>query len=312
MADPSQRLTTEGFTFDGFTFDPASGELRPTGGDGEASRLPPKPARMLTLLLERPGELVPREELVAELWPDQHLDVEGSLAYTVRQVRLALGDDAVEPRYVETLPRRGYRFLAPVKEGDDGDDDRAAEASPLPRPLSPARAIRSAAGVPLLLLALALSLVSLRFAGTGGPTRAEVIDVTRVALLPLRPPERLATDPQAVAANQRLGQRLLVALADQPGLDVVGPATTAAVVKEGRAPGEIGTALDVAYTISGGHAPDEEILFLQVIRVADGGHLHAERYAGDEAALGRRLAAIAEELARAARATRPAPGHGPG
>ena len=221
-------------SFEGFVFDPASGELRRSGDDAEGTRLPPKPARMLALLLERPGELVHREDLVTELWPGQHLDVDGSLAYTVRQVRLALGDDAGEPRYVETLPRRGYRFLARV--GDvKGSGDGAAEptAPPQPAPPQPAPAVRSirwAAALALLFLAVALSLVALLFAGGDDPGRAEATDVTRVALLPLRPPDRLAGDPEALAANQRLGQRLLVALADQPGLDVVGPATTAAAM----------------------------------------------------------------------------------
>jgi DNA-binding winged helix-turn-helix (wHTH) protein/tetratricopeptide (TPR) repeat protein len=73
------------------------------------------PYRLLVMLLERPGEIVTREEVRQRLWPENtFVEFDNSLGVAVRKVRDALNDDAEEPRYVETLPRRGYRFVAPV------------------------------------------------------------------------------------------------------------------------------------------------------------------------------------------------------
>lgn len=100
------------YRFGPFEFRADTGELR---SEGRTVRLEPQPARLLALLLSRPGELVPRDELRRALWDDGvHVDVERGLAYALSQVRTALGDSAAEPRFVETLPRRGVRFLAPV------------------------------------------------------------------------------------------------------------------------------------------------------------------------------------------------------
>jgi DNA-binding winged helix-turn-helix (wHTH) protein len=73
------------------------------------------PYRLLVLLLERPGEVVTREEVRQRLWPENtFVEFDNSLGVAIRKVRDALNDDAEAPRYVETLPRRGYRFTAPV------------------------------------------------------------------------------------------------------------------------------------------------------------------------------------------------------
>lgn len=98
--------------FGTFCFNPASLELT---RDGRAVRLEPQPARALALLLSRPGEVVSREELRAAIWGGHtHVDYDRGLAYCVAQVRSALGDSGENPRFVQTLPKRGFRFLAPV------------------------------------------------------------------------------------------------------------------------------------------------------------------------------------------------------
>ncbi len=95
-------------------FDPETGELR---GKGITSRLPPQPARVLALLASRPGEIVTREELRRLLWgAETFVDFEQGLNFCIRRIRAALGDEAERPAYVETLPRRGYRLIAPVEE----------------------------------------------------------------------------------------------------------------------------------------------------------------------------------------------------
>jgi TolB-like protein/DNA-binding winged helix-turn-helix (wHTH) protein/Tfp pilus assembly protein PilF len=99
--------------FGPYALDARSGELR---RDGEVVSLAPQPFRLLLALASRPGELVTREELRREVWGDAtFVDFERGLNFCVLQVRTALGDDAKNPAYVETLPRRGYRFVAPVE-----------------------------------------------------------------------------------------------------------------------------------------------------------------------------------------------------
>ena len=73
------------------------------------------PYRLLVMLMERPGEIVTREEVRQRLWPENtFVEFDNSLGVAIRKVRDALNDDAEAPRYVETIPRRGYRFVAPV------------------------------------------------------------------------------------------------------------------------------------------------------------------------------------------------------
>lgn len=98
--------------FGRFEFDAAAGEL---SQDGRRVRLQRQPSRLLELLLARPGEVVAREEIRLALWgEDTHVDFERSLNFCVAKLRSALRDNAAEPRFIETLPTRGYRFIAPV------------------------------------------------------------------------------------------------------------------------------------------------------------------------------------------------------
>jgi len=98
-----------------FEVDLRAGELR---RQGLKIKLQEQPFQILTMLLERPGEVVTREELQQKLWgADTFVDFEHGLATAVKKLREALGDTADNPRFVETLPRRGYRFIAPVDVG---------------------------------------------------------------------------------------------------------------------------------------------------------------------------------------------------
>src|SRR5262245_42379810 len=81
-----------------------------------------QPLQILTVLLERPGELVTREELKKKLWPDDtFVDFDQSLNKAVNRLREALHDSADHPRFIETLPRRGYRFIGSVAPARTGD-----------------------------------------------------------------------------------------------------------------------------------------------------------------------------------------------
>jgi DNA-binding winged helix-turn-helix (wHTH) protein/Tol biopolymer transport system component len=99
------------YRFGQFEVNAASGELFKSG---KHVKLQEQPFRLLVVLLENAGNVVSREDLRARIWPeDTFVDFDGSLRVAVRKLREALGDDAENPRYVETIPKRGYRFLAP-------------------------------------------------------------------------------------------------------------------------------------------------------------------------------------------------------
>src|SRR5689334_355112 len=104
--------------FESFELDVRSRELRK---GRERIRLQEQPFEILRLMLERPGDLVTREELRRRLWPDgTFVDFEHSLNAAVKRLRAALGDDADNPRFVETLPRRGYRFIGSLAADPEG------------------------------------------------------------------------------------------------------------------------------------------------------------------------------------------------
>src|SRR5438309_2159693 len=109
---PAQVSAPRRLTFGPYEADLQSGELRK---HGTRIRLQSQPFQLLAMLLERPGELVTREEICQKLWPaDTFVDFDHSLGTAINKIREVLNDSAAEPRFIETLPRRGYRFIAEV------------------------------------------------------------------------------------------------------------------------------------------------------------------------------------------------------
>ena len=103
-------------TFGDFEFDDRRNSLR---AEGRPVKLSGQPADLLYLLLERPGELIKREEIERSLWPDRNVDFDHSLDVVVSRLRTVLGDKGSSPRYIETVPRKGYRFIEPVTTRSD-------------------------------------------------------------------------------------------------------------------------------------------------------------------------------------------------
>lgn len=102
------------FRFGVFEADPSTGELR---RQGTRIRIHAQPFQLLCLLLARPGQLFTRDEIAHALWPDgTFVDFDHGVNSAVNRLREALGDTATNPRFVETLARRGYRFIAPVEQ----------------------------------------------------------------------------------------------------------------------------------------------------------------------------------------------------
>ena len=128
MTAPSASSARRIFRFGVFEADIASGELRKSG---LRIRLQDQPFQLLGFLLERPGQLVTREEIREKLWPaDTFVDFDHSLNTAIAKLREALGDSATTPRYVETLARRGYRFVAAVELGDLQNQQAEAAVRP--------------------------------------------------------------------------------------------------------------------------------------------------------------------------------------
>lgn len=113
---PSSRSTALKYRFGPFELDPSEGSL---SRNGNRVKLQDLPCRLLVMLVERAGEVVTREEVRQRLWPENtFVEFDNSLGVAIRKVRESLGDDADIPHYVETIPRRGYRFIAPIlKDG---------------------------------------------------------------------------------------------------------------------------------------------------------------------------------------------------
>ncbi len=121
--------STRGYRFASFEVDVRSGELR---RQGIRLKLNAQPFQLLLLLLERPGEVVTREEICRALWPEgTFVDYEHGVNSALNRLREALNDTASHPRYVETLARRGYRFLLPVERIED-----LGETPPVPPPVN--------------------------------------------------------------------------------------------------------------------------------------------------------------------------------
>ena len=100
--------------FGTFEVDLRAGELRKAG---VKLKLTGQPFQVLAILLERPDRVVTREELQKRLWPDTFVDFDHNLNAAINKIREVLGDSAESPRFVETLPRRGYRFIAAIEAG---------------------------------------------------------------------------------------------------------------------------------------------------------------------------------------------------
>jgi TolB-like protein/DNA-binding winged helix-turn-helix (wHTH) protein/Tfp pilus assembly protein PilF len=185
MASPSEGNRV--VRFGAFELDVQSGELRK---QGLRTRLTPQSFQVLLLLLERRGEVVTRDALRQKLWPaDTFVDFDMGLSSAVKKLREALGDSAENPRFVETLPRRGYRFIAgadqpALSSAEEAGTQRLATAgSGTHRPW-----VRSAL---VAIAVLAGALIAL-FAGGGRDwrsrsvaTRAAPVEIKSIAVLPL-------------------------------------------------------------------------------------------------------------------------------
>ena len=275
-----------------FEADRRSRELRK---HGLRIKLHEQPFRVLELLLERPGELITREEFQRHIWPANTLvDFEQGLNVAMKRLRQALGDSADVPRFVETLPRRGYRFIAPVEAvpisglpdrppaGDETENGahRAYEALASASPSQSAttwtrhRVVTwGVAAAVSLLAALALQAVVRR----GHPTASPAPPVRALAVLPL---ENLSGDPGQEYFADGMTEALIINLAHIRSLTVIAPSSVMGYKATQKPLREIARELNVDAIVEGAfsRAGEQVRIDVRLIDPGTGRHLWTASY----------------------------------
>jgi len=269
--------------FNFFELDLRAGELRK---HGIRLKLQDQPFRLLEILLERPGELIAREELQKRIWPsDTFVDFDRGLNNAVKRLREALADSAEEPRYVETLPRRGYRFIAEVKHSNGNGAkalapvafmnpalERAAQRYKNPV----AQRIAITVATASILLALALMLRAESVLGRL-MSKWSAPDIHSIAVLPL---QNLTTDTSQASLADGISDALITDLAQIRSLKVISRTSTARYRNTTKSLPEIARELGVDGIVEGTvqQSGDRVRITTQLIHGPTDRHLWAKSY----------------------------------
>ena len=281
--------------FDVFEVDLRSGDLRKPGFK---MRLQDKPLQILAVLLEHAGEVVTREELRERLWTDGIIvDFEHSINTAVKRLREALGDVAEHPRYIETLPRHGYRFIAPVEPltpslppqgggGPAGSDRGASRGGVVYKP--PLRrhwVVATAGGLVVAVLALLLSLnvggLRERLLTSVGVRRAAPSSkIESIAVLPL---ENLSRDPEQEYFADGMTDELITDLAKIGSLRVISRNSVMQYKRQHKPTPQIAQELNVDAVVEGTvlRSGNRVRISAQLIQARPEKHLWAESYERD-------------------------------
>jgi TolB-like protein/DNA-binding winged helix-turn-helix (wHTH) protein len=250
--------------FGPFEVDPKSGELRK---QGVRIRLQEQPLQILQILLERPGQIIGREELRQRLWPaDTFVDFDHGLYNAIKRLREALGDLADTPRFIETVPKRGYRFIGTVT-GDSRPDAQlqvdATGDSPAPggQTLPQARAgqtetgahrrwiaVLAGAGIVTLILGL---LMGSTLGGVGTRVRAAWTKTPQIHSLAVLPLRNLSDDPAEEYFSYGMTEELITDLAQISGLKVISHTSVIQYAKTTKPLPQIATELGVDGIVEG-------------------------------------------------------------
>jgi DNA-binding winged helix-turn-helix (wHTH) protein/TolB-like protein len=245
--------------------------------NGSPVRLQSQPALVLAALLQRPGEVVSREELQSAIWGgDTFVDFERGLNFCMAQIRAALGDDAARPLYIRTVPRKGYQFIAPVHP--------PSVASPAPPPAPERSARRSivlwTAAAVLILSAAAIAPVWLRARHHVRPGVGRAVPILAVVRF-----DNDTKDAELQTFADGLTDDLVVQLTTESRgrYRVVGNAPIVRVPREQRDLKAIGQSLGARYVVIGQvQGGDSKVLILaHLIRLSDLTHVWVVRTDGD-------------------------------
>ena len=264
--------------FADFEFDVRTGELR---RDGTSLKLQPQPAKVLALLVSRAGEIVTRQDLARQVWGSEtFVDFEQGLNFAIRQIRSALEDDAEHPRFLETLPRRGYRFTAPVSGSALPKIESPAPPAPSPR----TRKLVLRYG--LACLAAAAIAITLAFAFDWGhlrerlSSRASTPRIESLAVLPLH---NLSHDPEQEYFSDGMTDELITDLAKFGTFRVISHTSVERFKETKRPLPEIARELGVDAVVEGTvtRSGDRVRITAQLIEARSDRHLWAESYERD-------------------------------
>jgi TolB-like protein/DNA-binding winged helix-turn-helix (wHTH) protein/Tfp pilus assembly protein PilF len=277
------------YSFGTFTVDARTGELSQAG---RRTPLRDQSLQLLLALLEQPGELVTREELRDRLWgADTFVDFDRSLNKAVNHLREALGDSAEQPRFVETLPRKGYRFIAPVTCSGEEVDVVAPSDAP--------RGPRARRWIPLLMV-LATGIVigagitgARKWAANRNPT-------PQIAALAVIPLENLSRDPEQQYFADGLTDALITDLAKMGPLRVTSRTSVMQYLGTKKSIKEIGRELNVDAVVEGTvtRAGNRVRVTAQLIQVSTDMHLWADAYEREVSQILDLQRALATDIAR--------------
>ena len=249
-----------------FELDPQAGELRKSG---IRLKLQKQPLQILTILLQHPDEIVTREELRSQIWSaDTFVDFDNSLNTSINKLRDALGDTSGSPRFIETVPRRGYRFIAPVTRVGPAAPVLAAHVTTK----RPWRWAILVAGVTVAAIVIYFALVRKRAPGYPASTR-----IRSIAVLPLR---NLSPDPEQQYFSDGMTDELITSLAKVPNLRVISHTSVERFKQTKELLPQIGRDLGVDAIVEGTvlRSGDSIRISAQLIDARSDRHLWAESY----------------------------------
>ena len=268
--------------FDGWHVDFASGEI---SKDGRTQRLQDQPLQILDELTRTPGEVVSRETLIARLWPKGVVEFDTGLNTAVRKLRSALGDDADTPRYIETLPRKGYRFVAQLTPAPAPAPAvvpvamTATDASGLNRRASDRRAParRLAWGFGSLLVAAVLGFIAWRMPGGWFESEKAPENLPTIVVLPL---VDMSVDQSEQPLCDGLTDELSNWLAHIPTLRVVARTSAFSFKGKNQDIRKIATALGATHVLEGSlrRSGDQLRITTQLIAAEDGLHIWSRSF----------------------------------
>jgi TolB-like protein/DNA-binding winged helix-turn-helix (wHTH) protein len=291
--------------FGTFELNLSTGELRK---GGVRINLPDQPLQVLKALLDRPGELVTREELRQRLWSaETFVDFEHGLNAAVRRLRDALGDSADVPRFIETLPRRGYRFIAPIVQPPASEEisSRPAESTAsqvLPtqgaRPVRPLTRVRVLGVVATTVLAVAVVVWAFGY-WSRSTVPSESAAATGRTMLAVLPFENLTGDPDVEYLADGMMEELIAQLghADPSRLGVIARTSAMQFKKTTKRADQIGSELGVSHLLEGSvrTAGSRIRVAVQLIEARHQSQVWAEQYERDV----RDVLALQREVAEA-------------
>jgi len=285
--------------FGTFQVDLRSGEVRK---QGVKIKLQEQPFRVLTVLLQRPGEVVTREELRNQNWPpDTFVDFENSLNTAINKLRDALGDSADNPRFIETLPRRGYRFIAPVISCQQEKSPVAAEESKVgdeQQGKNPWTRRWLVPAVVAVLSLLTFAYVTIRRGAKDAPNSK----INSLAVLPLK---NLSGDPAQEYLADGMTEELIARLAGIHDLRVVSRTSVMRFKDAQLSVPEIARTLHVDAVVEGSVIREGSHLRVhaQLIRAATDEHFWSEAYDRDVRDVLSLQSEVAESIAVKVKAT---------